>query len=262
MKGFKTLFWLELRRSGVWALALIGSLAFWAWGLYQARGVEGGDPAEVHAILLAMAAAIGAIILALMVGRLRGETRGGQYQLLLLTPPSCAAHIAARFTFALATGTAYYIILGGFAWWSLRMMGTSVDAGSAAQLVLAIPLYGTAMVIAPLLAWTLLLMVFISAYRISGTGWIPGVVMVLGTPFALRWLFEGIGRVAYSLPAWPLLGRLTSASTFLSATGDGSPPKVVVDNVIQLPQEPVWIMLALTIVFLVVASRVWREVEA
>jgi hypothetical protein len=104
----------------VWALALIGSLAFWAWGLYQARGAEGGDPAEVHAVLLAMAAAIGAIVLALMVGRLRGETRGGQYQLLLLTPPSGATHIAARFAFGLATGALYYIAMGGLVWGRLR----------------------------------------------------------------------------------------------------------------------------------------------
>ncbi len=262
MKGFRTLFWLELRRSGVWALALIGSLAFWAWGLYQARGTEGGTLVEVHAVLLTMAATIGAIILALMVGRLRGETRGGQFQVLLLTPPSGSAHIAARFAFGLATASAYYMALGGLVWWALAMSGASVDAAIAAQLMIALPLYGVGVLVAPLLAWTLLLMVFISAYRVSGRGWIPGTVMILGTPFALRWLVQGIDRVAYSLPGWSILCGLLLPGTFVTATSDGAESQAVVDNLLQLPQELLWIMLALTAVLLAVASRVWREVEA
>ena len=262
MKGFKTLFWLEYRRSGIWAVALIASLAFWAWALYQVRGVESGDVGAAYGALLAVAAGIGAVVLALMIGRLRGETRGGQFQVLLLTPSSGAAHIAARYTFALATAAVYYMALGGLVWWVLHMSGSIVDAGSAAQLVLALPLYGLAVVIAPLLAWTLLLMAFISAYRISSTGWIPGTVMALGTPLALRWLVRGIDRVAYALPAWPVLGGLMSPGTLLWASPDGSEPEVVVDGVMRLPQEPLWIMLALTLVLLVIASRIWGEVEA
>lgn len=261
MKGFGTLFWLELRRSGVWALALMGSLAFWAWGLYQARGVEGGDPAEVYSVLLAMAAAIGAIVLALMVGRLRGETRGGQHQVLLLTPPGGITHISARFAFGLATGSLYYMALGGLVWWALAMTGIPVDAASATQLVIALPLYGIGVFIAPLVAWTILLMMFISAYRVSGTGWIPGTVMVLGTPLALRWLVLGLDRVVYSLPGWPILRGLSSG-TFLTATSDGGEPRAFVGGVMRLPQEPLWILLALTVVLLIVASRMWQEVEA
>jgi hypothetical protein len=262
VKGFKTLFWLELRRSGVWALALIGSLAFWAWGLQQALAVEGADPAEAFAVLFVLSAAIGALVLALMVGRLRGESRGGQLQVLLLTPPSGATHLASRFAFGVSVACAYYVILGGLGWWVLAATGFSVTAGSVAQLVLGIPLYAVGVAIAPLLAWTLLLMVFVSAYRISGTGWIPGTVMVLGTPFALRWLVEEIGRASYSLPGWPILGGLGQFGTIMVASPDGSEVEAVRDGVLQLPQEPLWIMLALTVVLLVVASRIWREVEA
>ena len=93
MKGFKTLFWLEYRRSGAWAVALIGSLAFWAWALFQARAVDPVELSSVRTVLLVIAAAVGALVPELMIGRLRGETRGGQYQVLLLTPPSGAAHI-------------------------------------------------------------------------------------------------------------------------------------------------------------------------
>jgi hypothetical protein len=261
VRGFRTLFWLELRRSGTWAVALLASLAFWAWGLYQARGADGGDPAEAYAVLLGMAAAVGALVLALMVGRLRGETRGGQLQVLLLTPPSGVTHIAARFAFGLGTACLYYMAFGGLVWWTLVMTGIPIDAVSATQLVFALPLYGIGVIVAPLLAWTLLLMMFISAYRVSGTGWIPGTVMVLGTPFALRWLIAGTGRVSYSLPSWPLLGGLSPAA-FVIAAPNGTAPDIVVDGALRLPQEPLWIMLALTGVLLVTASRIWREVEA
>jgi hypothetical protein len=255
VKGIKTLFWLEYRRSGTWAIVLIGSLAFWAWGLFQVRHVELAEQLGIRAMLLSMAAVTGAIVLALMIGRIRGETRGGQYQVLLLSPPSGHIHIAARYAFALATAVAYYVILGGLAWWTLWMSGVPFGAGSAAQLTLAIPLYGLGVTVVPLLAWTLLLMVFISAYRVSGSGWIPGAVMILGTPFALRWLIEGIARVSYTLPGWQLLGSIQTAVLQTATEAEFEP-------VAAMPQEPLWIMLALTLVMLVIASRIWREVEA
>jgi hypothetical protein len=172
-----------------------------------------------------------------------------------VSPPSGHIHIAARYAFALATAVAYYVILGGLAWWTLWMSGVPFGAGSAAQLTLAIPLYGLGVTVVPLLAWTLLLMVFISAYRVSGSGWIPGAVMILGTPFALRWLIEGIARVSYTLPGWQLLGSIQTA-VLQTAT------EAEFESVAAMPQEPLWIMLALTLVMLVIASRIWREVEA
>jgi len=263
VKGFKTLFWLEYRRSGAWAVALIGSLAFWAWALFQARAVDPVELSSVRTVLLVIAAAVGALVPALMIGRLRGETRGGQYQVLLLTPPSGAAHIAARYAFALGTAAVYFGILGGLAWWVVGMAGLTVDASTAAQLVLGLPLYVVGTTIAPILAWTVLLTVFVSAYRIAGPGWIPGTVMVVGTPFALRWLFEGIARAAYSLPGWPILGSLgVPEGAYMTASPDGHEPEIIVDGIVHIPQEPLWIMLALTLVLLVIASRIWREVEA
>lgn len=265
MKGFGTLFWLELRRSGVWALVLTASLAFWAWGIYQARDAGAGERADVCGVLLVMAAGIGALVLALMIGRLRGETRGGQYQVLLLTPPSGLTHIAARFSFALATALVYYVALGGLVCWALSFLGIVIPAGAAARLVLALPLYCIAVGIAPLLAWTLLLMTFISAYRISGSGWIPGTVMVLGSLFGVRWLVEGFDRIAYSLPSWPLFTGLAypdSANMLYSVRPDGREVLTAANGTLYLPQEPVWIMLGLSLAFLAVASRIWKEVEA
>ena len=255
MKGFKILFWLEYRRSGAWAIALIGSLAFWAWGLFQVRRIELAEQLGIRGMLVAMAAVVGAVVLALMIGRLRGETRGGQYQVLLLSPPSGHVHIAARYTFALVTAILYYVMIGGLACWTLWMSAVPLDAGSITQLTLAIPLYVLGVTVLPLLAWTLLLMVFTSAYRVSGPGWVPGTVMILGTLFALRWLIEGIVRVSYTLPGWRLLEGVQAGVLQTTMEADLEP-------VATLPQEPLWIMLTLTLVLLVIASRIWREVEA
>jgi len=255
VKGFRTLFWLEYRRSGAWAIALIGSLAFWAWGLFQVRRIELAEQLGIRGMLVAMAAVVGAVVLALMIGRLRGETRGGQYQVLLLSPPSGHVHIAARYTFALVTAILYYVMIGGLACWTLWMSAVPLDAGSITQLTLAIPLYVLGVTVLPLLAWTLLLMVFTSAYRVSGPGWVPGTVMILGTLFALRWLIEGIVRVSYTLPGWRLLEGVQAGVLQTTMEADLEP-------VATLPQEPLWIMLTLTLVLLVIASRIWREVEA
>jgi hypothetical protein len=257
MRRFGTLFWLEYRRSRVWAIGLIGSLAFWAWGLFQVRFVGAGEQFGVRMALLVIAAMIGALVLALMIGRIRSETRGGQYQVLLLTPPSGYVHVAARYAFAAATAVIYYVAIGGLAWWAIRMSGMPLDTGSVAQLTLAIPFYLLGVTVVPLLAWTLLLMIFISAYRVSGPGWIPGTVMVLGTPFALRWLVDGIVRVSGSLPTWGLFHRLQAAvnqATIEAAETDFQP-------IVALPQEPLWIMLAVAIGLLALAGRIWQEVE-
>jgi hypothetical protein len=257
MKRFATLLWLEYRHSRVWAVALIGSLAFWAWGLFQVRYVGPSEQLGVRMAVLVIASMIGALVLALMVGRIRSETRGGQYQVLLLTPPSGYLHVAARYLFGISTAAIYYIIIGGLAWWSVRLSGLPLDAGSVAQLTLAVPFYLLGVTIVPFLAWTLLLMIFISAYRVSGPGWIPGTVMILGTPFALRWLVSGIVRVSGSLPTWGLLrGLQETVYQMGTETSDDTLLKIV-----GLPQEPLWIMLALAVVLVLVAGRIWQEVE-
>lgn len=261
MKRFGTLVWLEVRRSGVWAVALLGSLVFWAWGLFQIREIEAAQQLGIRALLLGLAAAIGALILVLMVGRLRGDTRGGQFQMLLLSPPSGMAHILSRLTFALCVAAIYYLALGGLAWWSLALSGLHFDAVAAIQVMLALPLYGLGVAVLPLLSWTLLLMTFQSAYRTSGTAWIPGTVMVLGSLYVLRWLGRGVARVAYSLPAWPVLGSVgLPLGESLDAGSAGM--TYAVDGAIRLPQEPLWIMIAVSAGAMLVAGRIWREVEA
>ncbi|MBN1857903.1 hypothetical protein JW848_01720 [Candidatus Bipolaricaulota bacterium] len=256
-RQFNTLMWVEARRSWVWAVALVGSLLFWAWGMNQVDLVDSAEQLGVRAIILVVACGIGAIVLCLMVGRIRSETRHGQYQVLLLTPPSGYVHVAARFLFAGITAIIYYVIVGGLAWWAIAQAHLQLDAGSVAQLVIACPLYGVAVGMIPVLAWTILLMVFISSYRIAGPGWIPGTVMILATPFLGRWIVEGIWRVSYRLPGWRLFEGLRTAidTAAWEAEVEGF------QGVFALPQEPLWIMLALSALMLAVAGRIWQEVE-
>jgi len=262
MKRFATLLWLEHRRSWIWAVALCGSLLFWAWGIKQVTVMDVGERLAIRSGLLGLAAIIGGLVLCLMIGRIRSETRNGQYQVLLLTPPSGYAHTAARFLYAAAVALVYFIAISFLFWWIAALAGLHLDARSLVELTLALPLYAMSLTILPALAWTLLLMVFISAYRISGPGWIPGTVMILGTPFAARWLGDGISRIAYSLPGWKLFETLPAS--ILERLGE-SPTAMVArseSGYLGVPIEPLLIMLAITAALLIIAGRIWQEVEA
>ncbi len=263
MKSLRTLLWLEHRRSWVWMASLLGSLAFWAWGIKQVRVMEVGERLGIRAGLLAMAAAVGVFVLCLMIGRIRAETRHGQYQVLLLTPPSGYTHVAARYLYAIGVALVYFITIGFLYWWIMALAGIHLDPTTLIELVLAVPFYAMCITVLPLLAWTLLLMVFISAYRVSGPGWVPGTVMLLGTPFVFRWLGEGIVRVSYSLPGWRLFANAPAA--LIERFGQPDPEAVLeIDRFLYLgvPLEPLLIMLALAAVMLVIAGRIWQEVEA
>ena len=263
MKGLKALFWLEHRRSWVWAISLLGSLAFWAWGIKQVRVMEISERLGIRAGLLGLAAMIGALVLCLMIGRIRAETRHGQYQVLLLTPPNGYTHIASRYLYAAGVAFVYFITIGFLYWWVMALAGIHLDPTTLVELILAVPFYAMCVTVLPMMAWTLLLMVFISAYRISGPGWVPGTVMILGTPFAYRWLVDGIVRVSYTLPGWRLFAHAPLA--LIERFGQPDPEVTMQVNEIMykgVPLEPLLIMLALTAVLLVVGGRIWQEVEA
>jgi len=263
MKGFKTLLWLEHRRTWVWAVSLIGSLAFWAWGIKQVLIMDVGERLAIRTGLLGGAAMIGALVLCLMIGRIRAETQHGQYQVLLLTSPNGYMHIAARYLYALGVALIYFITIGFMFWWVSALAGIHFDARTLMEMILATPFYMMSVTILPTMAWTLLLMVFVSAYRISGTGWIPGTVMILGTPFVAQWLWEGIVRVSYTLPSWRLFA--TAPTAFIQRfEGIDVQASAEISQVLYkgAPLEPMLIMLAVTVILLAVAGRIWQEVEA
>ncbi len=263
MKRFMTLVWLEHRRNWMWSLPLLGSLLFWAWGIKQVLIMDVAERLAIRSGLLLAAAVIGAVVLAIMVGRIRSETRNGQYQVLLMTPPSGYAHIGARFAYAAAIGFAYYIAIGFMFWWILELAGLHLDARSLFDLILFTPFYALNITVLPMLAYVLLLMVFISAFRISGSGWIPGLTMLLASPFAYSWLGEGIVKVAYTLPGWKLF--VNAPAAIIERFGQIDPEiGTEINTAIYAgaPIEPLLIMIGLTIVLLVVTGRIWQEVEA
>jgi hypothetical protein len=263
MRSFKTLIWLEHRRSWVWAVSLLGSLLFWAWGIKQVLVMDVGERLGIRSGLLAIAAGIGALVLCLMIGRIRAETRHGQYQVLLLTPPNGITHVMARFAYASAVAVAYFITIGFLYWWIMALAGVHLDSTSLVELVLGVPFYLMSVSVLPILSWTLLLMVFISAYRTSGPGWVPGTVMILGTPFAFRWLIDGIGRISYSLPGWHVFANAPDALIERFGPLDPETSMQVGDVLYRgVPIEPLLIMLAITAAFLILAGRIWQEVEA
>lgn len=263
MKRFFTLIWLEHRRNWIWSLPLMGSLLFWAWGIKQVMVMDIGERLAIRVGLLMAAASIGAAVLCIMIGRIRSETRNGQYQVLLMSPPSGYTHILARFSYAAGVAFAYYIALGFMFWWVFELAGISFDTRSLFDLILAMPFYGMSITVLPILAYTVLLMVFVSAYRISGTGWIPGVVMVLGTPIAIQWLSDWIARITWTLPGWHVFERVP-ATVYERFGGCDPETSVEIGEVMYkgLPVEPMLVMLAVTATLLLIAGRIWQEVEA
>jgi len=263
MRGFKTLLWLEHRRSWVWAVSLFASLAFWAWGIKQVLVLDIASRAGIRSGLLGIAAAIGLLVLAIMIGRFRGETRNGQYQVMLLSPPSGYSHILARFVYAATVAAIYYVTIAFLYWWIAELAGIHFDAVTLIELILGLPLYGLALIAFPLMAWVLLLMVVVSSYRLSGSGWIPGTIMVFGSGVAFGELGEAISRIAYSLPGWRIFrhapGALIERFGPLDPEVSTELSQVMYQGV---PIEPVLVMLAVTALMLFLAGRIWQEVEA
>jgi len=91
-------------------------------------------------------------------------------------------------------------------------------------------------------------------------------VMVLGTPFLFRWIGEWIVRVSYTLPGWRMLntfGIQMARSEEATSMAHSEEIQFLILNgeYIGVPQEPLWIMLAITVVLLLIAGRIWEEVE-
>lgn len=263
MRSFSTLVWLEGRRNWVWALSLLGSLLFWAWGLKQVRVPDVAGRLAIQSGLLVAAGTIGLLVLCLMVGRLRAETRNGQYQILRLSPPSGYTHVASRFTFAGGIAVLYFVTLAFLSWWIAEMAGVHFDPGTLVDLILATPVYTLTVVVLPLIAWTVFLMVFVSAYRLAGSGWIPGTVLILGTFVGVRWLWTGILSMMYRLPGWRLFADAPRAFAARSGSLDAD-VSAQLDHIRYegVPLEPMLVMIALTVVLLLLAGRIWEEAEA
>ena len=93
---------------------------------------------------------------------------------------------------------------------------------------------------------------FTQAYRATGT-LVPALTVFLAGSGAASWLTsELLMTVSGYLPKLPLI------QDFRLSPGRGLQWEVVIHRV---SQEPLWAMLALTLLFLVIAGFLWKEVE-
>ena len=156
-----------------------------------------------------------------------------------------------------------FVTIGFLYWWIAELAGIHFDAVTLIELILGLPFFGMAMVVFPMLAWVLLLMVVVSSYRLAGSGWIPGTVMVFGSGVALGKLGEIMARVAYALPGWRIFRHALGAVVERFGPIDPDVSMEMSQVIYQgLPIEPLLIMLAVTALMIFLAGRIWQEVEA
>jgi hypothetical protein len=137
--------------------------------------------------------------------------------------------------------------LAGLSWWGTRGFGLEVSLLGA----LGLALYGVILGL-PLLALALLGQTLTWAYGLSRLGWLSGIATVLGVFALLGWLFELSARTVYSfLPVWPFPALRFQGVDLLAEV-----------PVTGLPSEPLLYALVIAALGIVLAGRVWDEVEA
>ena len=261
MSGFKTLVWREFRSSWSWAVGLIASLAVWAWLAYMLSGALGPPAAvAVSLLFLSIAFVLGMIVLAFMVGRLYGEIKREENRFLFLSPLSGYTHVIARLTFAVGVGWIYALGLGLLGWLTLVRAGAQLGIGDIVQLVLVSPTFITVTLMMPTLAWVLLLVMFMSSYRLSRLGWLAVIAMGAGTPVSL--IYAGVNTLDHHLPVWHLAPGIVR---FLGHVANNPVPArgnswtILVPNIIHSGDLLGALLFAGLLVFL--AGRLWEEVE-
>ncbi len=254
MSGFKTLLWREFRSSWGWAVGIIGSLAVWAWLAYMLSGALGRPDTVVASFLslISIAFVIGMIVLAFMVGRLYGEIKREENRFLFLSPLSGYTHVIARLAFAAGIGWIYALGLGLLGWLTFVRAGAQLGIGDIVQLVLVSPTFIAVTLMMPTLAWVLLLVMFMSAYRLSRLGWLAVIAMGAGTPVSL--IYAGVNTLGHRLPVWHLAAGIAAALREFGVNGTVSVP-----NIIHSGDVVGALLLTALLVFL--AGRLWEEVE-
>ncbi|WP_276953761.1 hypothetical protein [Allomeiothermus silvanus] len=244
-----TLLWLELRKQTGWLMVLGGILALSVVVVIRVRQEAGGrslnELGELFAVqfgLFALAAFAGFLLLLIALGR-----AGRAESWLLLSVPPGVTHQLARFFFAGAVLLVFAEVLAGLFWWGAR--GFGLEVGLLGTLGLALYLV---ILCLPLLALALLGQNLTLAYGLSRLGWLSGIATVLGVFALLGWLFELSARTVYSfLPVWPFPALRFQGVDLLAEV-----------PVTGLPSEPLLYALVITALVIVLAGRIWDEVEA
>ena len=249
MRGFGVLLWLEWKRSqilvpilaGILFLALLAPLLFSEdeldifGNLYGSRSV-------------AMAAGVVLTFGTTLVSWAR-ERRSGTFKLLLLSPVPPGGPVLARFVVPTVLVGSFCLALNAGTDALLRhFLGLKANLG----LSLLGMFYVLGTYVLPSYAWLLVGFLFTQAYRPTGT-LVPALTVFLAGSGAVGWLIsELLMTVSGYLP------KLALIQDFRLSPGRGLQWEVVIHRV---SQEPLWAMLALTLLFLVIAGFLWKEVE-
>lgn len=245
MNAVITLLWLELRKLGPWTLILWATVVLWAMGFRSiALNVTRTDEqAEAFFIVITLAAMLG---LASGFGFVHGTWRDvqtGRFTVLLGAPLNPLVLLLSRYAYAFF-GIALYALGVLWVWW-LGLTQAGADASFAP--LLGIWAYGLIAALAPVLASFFLLTALGAAYHLQGLSWLAGLVGMLG-----------LGEIF--LGDW--IPRSTQLLPSIAVVWLAERPDSLTMGPVELPQELLWLGLALALLFLFLTVRILHEVEA
>lgn len=196
----------------------------------------------------AMAAGL-VLTLGLTVFSWARERRTGLFQMLLGSPASAAQLVLARFAGPAALLAVFLVVLNVA---TDAALGHFFQAKAHLGLSALAMLYVSGITVFPICAWVLLGFIFVWAFRSSGTS-LAAMLVFLGGSGTLGALIVELlntisGRLA-KLVIWPDF-RLQPEQGW-----------TCVVKVEQVYQEPLWVMLGVTLGCLVLSGVLWREVE-
>lgn len=249
MNAFRTLLWLELRKFGAIGLGLLLGVAIWflvARQIFEWNGANLESVSAVFIVAMLVAVALSTAFLVVLGLDFSREYRAGRWPLLLGSPQPGWLHLAAKAVFGMGVLTLFNggLWLGQIYWLDQAGVGLPFMLGLGVWLYL---LGGLALVVP-----ALFLGLWVSAYIPGRAIWIAFLVGIFGFGQLVEWIERLLRDQLYQLlPPWKLpLPRFENPS---AEQGEGFAV---------LPAEGFVLLLILTALFFVAASRLWQEVEA
>lgn len=251
MNAFTTLLWLEFRKFSGFGLALlvVGVLWFFvARQFFEWNGNNLESAAAIFGVTFLSAFVASMAFLVALAQDFAREYRAGRWALLLGSPQPGWLHLAVKALFGLALLTLFN---GGMwlvqAFW-LGQAGIHLPFGLGASAWLYL-LGGLALVVPALFTG-----LWIAAYIPSKATTLAFIIGAIGLGQVLEWSVRLLGNWFYKLlPAWKLPAPSVEHNPAVWMQWDGFPG---------LPSEGFVLLVLLTALFFVVASRLWQEVEA
>ncbi|KZK15042.1 ABC transporter permease [Meiothermus taiwanensis] len=251
MKPFTTLLWLDSRKfTGIGLMLLVLGVAwfFVARQIFVWNGANPGSALAVVATTLLMASGVSVALLIVLALDFAREYRAGRWALLLGSPQPAWLYLAAKAVF----GGAVLTLFNGAMWFIQSFWLAQAGVGLPFSLWASLWLYqlgGLALVVP-----ALFLGFWVAAYIPGRATLLALVVGLLGMGQVLEWSLRLFGDQFYKLlPAWKLPAPNVAQSPGVRMQWEAFPG---------LPSEGFVILLFLSLLFFVLASRLWQEVEA